>query len=64
VLFALASLARKRGLDPEAALRGTLDRFTDRVQAAEALARADGATLPQLDDAARDALWQRVKRGD
>jgi tetrapyrrole methylase family protein/MazG family protein/ATP diphosphatase len=64
VLFALASLARKRGLDPEGALRGTLDRFTTRVQAAEALARAQGTTLPELDDAARDALWERVKRGD
>lgn len=63
VLFALASLARKRGVDPEAALRGTLDRFTARVQAAEALARAQGTTLPELDDVARDALWERVKRG-
>lgn len=62
VLFALASLARKRGVDPEAALRGTLDRFTSRVQSAEALAREAGTTLPQLDDAARDVLWQRVKR--
>ncbi len=63
VLFALASLARKRGLDPEAALRGTLDRFTNRVQAAEGLARDAGTTLPSLDDAGRDALWERVKRG-
>ncbi len=62
VLFALASLARKRGVDPEAALRGTLDRFTSRVQSAEALAREAGTTLPQLDDAARDVLWERVKR--
>ena len=44
------------------ALRGTLDRFTTRVQAAEALARAEGKTLPELDDAARDVLWERVKR--
>jgi tetrapyrrole methylase family protein/MazG family protein/ATP diphosphatase len=63
VLFALASLARKRGLDPEAALRGTLDRFTNRVQAAESLARDAGTTLQALDDAARDALWERVKTG-
>lgn len=63
VLFALASLARKRGLDPEAALRGTLDRFTNRVQAAEALARDAGTTLQALDDAGRDALWERVKAG-
>jgi tetrapyrrole methylase family protein/MazG family protein/ATP diphosphatase len=63
VLFALASLARKRGLDPEAALRGTLDRFTNRVQAAEGLARESGTTLQALDDAARDALWERVKVG-
>lgn len=62
VLFALTSWSRLSKLDPEAALRGTLDRFTSRFQRAEAIAREDGKALDQLDDAARDALWEQVKR--
>ena len=62
VLFALTSWSRLSKLDPEAALRGTLDRFTTRFQRAEAIAREDGKALDQLDEAARDALWERVKR--
>ncbi len=61
VLFALASLARKLDLDPEAALRATLDRFSKRFGAAEAEARASGRALNQLDDAHRDPLWERAK---
>jgi tetrapyrrole methylase family protein/MazG family protein/ATP diphosphatase len=63
VLFALASLARKRGVDPEAALRGTLDRFTRRFAAAERAARDEGTTLDALDDVRRDELWERAKSG-
>lgn len=62
VLFALTSWSRLSKLDPEAALRGTLDRFTRRFQRAEAIAREDGKALDQMGDAARDALWERVKR--
>jgi len=62
VLFALTSWSRLSKLDPEAALRGTLDRFTTRFQRAEAIAREDGKALDQLGDAERDALWERVKR--
>ncbi len=62
VLFALTSWSRLSKLDPEAALRGTLDRFTRRFQRAEAIAREDGNALDQMGDAARDALWERVKR--
>lgn len=61
VLFALSSLARKKGVDPEAALRGTLDRFTARFEKAEARARDQGQALADLTDEARDALWEAVK---
>lgn len=61
VLFALASVARKTNLDPEAALRGTLARFTARFSEAEKRAKANGTTLDQMTDAARDALWEEVK---
>ena len=62
VLFALTSWSRLSKLDPEAALRGTLDRFTQRFQRAEAIARENGKALDQMGDAARDALWEQVKR--
>lgn len=61
LLFALVSLGRKRGVDAESALRGTLDRFSKRFRHAE-LAAADADTsLRDLDDAARDELWEQAK---
>ncbi len=61
VFFALCSVARKQELDPEAALRGTLDRFTERVRAAEAIAKSRGQDLSSLGPAALDQLWNEVK---
>jgi tetrapyrrole methylase family protein/MazG family protein/ATP diphosphatase len=61
VLFSLVSVARKADLDPEAALRGTLDRFTTRVRGAEAIAAQRGQDLSSLDAAALDGLWREVK---
>ena len=61
LLFALASWARKEGLDPEAALRLSLDRFSARFRHAELAADARGESLRELDDAARDALWDEAK---
>lgn len=63
LLFAIATWARKRGHDPERALRRTLDRFTDRVRHAEAAARANGDRLEDLDPTAIDQLWQAAKSG-
>lgn len=61
VLFAVASLARKTNLDPEAALRGTLARFSKRFSKAEKLAAERGTTLDKMNDVTRDALWEEVK---
>jgi tetrapyrrole methylase family protein/MazG family protein/ATP diphosphatase len=61
VLFALVSVARKADLDPEAALRGTLDRFTDRVRGVEALALERGHSLADVDTDALDRMWREVK---
>jgi tetratricopeptide (TPR) repeat protein len=57
VLFALTSLARRLGQDPEHALRDTLDRFTRRVQAVESLARAQGRSFTD-----RLYRWHRPHR--
>jgi MazG family protein len=61
VLFALVSVARKLDVDPEAALRGTLDRFTGRVRTVETLAKEQGAELSKLSPEALDQLWLSAK---
>ena len=62
VLFAIASFARKRGLDPEAALRGSLDRFGRRFGEVEREAKDEGVELDELDAAELDRRWERAKR--
>ena len=52
----------RRYLDPEAALRVALNRFSDRFEHAEASAASKGQTLRELDEAALDALWEDAKR--
>jgi MazG family protein len=49
LLFAAVNVARKLKVDPELALRSSADRFRARVEAAEQLAEADGATWNDLD---------------
>jgi MazG family protein len=63
VLFALVSVARKSEIDPEAALRGTLDRFTERVRWVERRVAEQGQELSTLSAEQLDALWQQAKRG-
>ncbi len=63
VLFALVSVARKLELDPEAALRGTLDRFGQRVRWVENHVKEQGQDLATLDAAALDKLWEQAKDG-
>lgn len=62
LLFAVVNLARHAGIDPEAALRGTNQKFTRRFGHVEQTL-ADAGRRPQ--DASLDemeALWQAAKR--
>jgi MazG family protein len=61
VLFALVSLARKSDIDPEAALRGTLDRFGQRVRAVETEVARRGQQLSQVSPEQLDLLWEAAK---
>ncbi len=61
VLFTVASLARKLGLDPEACLRHGNAKFTRRIETMEAVLAETGSTLADLDLAAQEALWRDVK---
>jgi MazG family protein len=49
LLFAAVNVARKLKVDPELSLRSSADRFRARVEAAEQLAEADGASWNDLD---------------
>jgi MazG family protein len=61
LLFALATYGRKQGLDPEAALRASLDRFASRFRHCELAAKAEGKDLRDYDEAELDRLWDRAK---
>ena len=64
LLFAIANLSRKLGIEPESALRRANDKFTRRFDALEAAFTARGrpvhdATLEEMEDE-----WQRVKSSE
>jgi MazG family protein len=61
VLFALVNYARKLDLDPDAALRQTLGRFSERVRTVEQAVAARGLALEGLTAAELDRLWQEAK---
>ena len=65
VLLSVVGLARKLAVDPELALRSSVDRFAGRVAAVEGLAAEAGldrVALGALDAGAADRLWQEAKR--
>ncbi len=61
LLFACANLARKTGIDPETALRGTNAKFTRRFKRIEALLEAQGKTPEASSLEEMDALWDQAK---
>lgn len=64
LLFAVANLARKLDIDPEAALRGTNDKFTRRFHRIEAALAQRGKSPDRSDLAEMDALWNEAKRDE
>jgi nucleoside triphosphate diphosphatase len=61
VLLAVANLARKLGLDPESALRGSTDRFADRFAHIEEALRAQGRAVRDASAEEQDRLWDAAK---
>jgi tetrapyrrole methylase family protein/MazG family protein len=57
LLFALVSVARKRRVNPEDALRAAGQRFIARFKTVEGMARERGLKLGDLEPAALEALW-------
>ena len=64
VLFTVANVARKLGLDPEACLRHANDKFKRRFEAMEALTERSGRTLRETTLDEMETAWQQVKRAE
>jgi ATP diphosphatase len=61
LLFAVTNLARKLGLDPEAALRRGTNKFERRFRGMEALLATKGEKMEGQGIDALEELWRRVK---
>jgi MazG family protein len=61
LLFSVANLARKLKLDPEAALRETLNRFSERMQWVDQRLREEGKTYADKTPKELDTLWEAAK---
>jgi MazG family protein len=63
LLFSLVNVARKLGIEPEAALRVATDKFQRRFDELETHVKADGHAFRELTLEQLEAYWQRAKRG-
>ena len=61
LLFAIANLSRKLGIEPEAALRKANDKFTERFGAMESRIAGSGREMTSLALEELEAEWQQVK---
>ena len=61
LLFAMANLSRKLGIEPEAALRRANEKFTRRFEAMEASFKREGRAIGEATLEEMEAEWQRVK---
>lgn len=64
LLFAVVNAARFLKVNPEDALRGTIQRFTDRFQMMESEAKQRGVPLDTLSLEEMDALWEKAKKNE
>jgi len=62
LLFATASLARKLSIDPEYALKRSLQKFRDRFDELERRVNESGKSFDQHSMEVLEDIWQRVKR--
>lgn len=62
LLFAVVNLARKLGIEPEAALARANDKFTRRFGQVERLAAERGLELGRASLEELDRLWEEIKR--
>jgi tetrapyrrole methylase family protein/MazG family protein len=63
LLFTLANIARRQGIDLESALREANQRFYRRFTFMEELCRQRGLNFSELSFAEQNALWEEAKKG-
>lgn len=61
LLFSIANLARKLGIEPESALRAANEKFTRRFEALEAALERQGRTVHDAELEEMEAIWKQVK---
>jgi tetrapyrrole methylase family protein/MazG family protein len=61
LLFAIANLARKMGIEPEAALRVATDKFQSRFEGLERVATQRGRQLREMSLEEMESLWEEQK---
>jgi MazG family protein len=61
LLFTMVNVARKLGINPEDALRGTTGRFEARFRTMEAEARSQGRALGEMEIEELDRYWEAAK---
>ena len=61
LLFAIAGLARKINLEPEAALRKANEKFTKRFERVETVLEERGSSVHQSTLEEMDGIWQQIK---
>jgi tetrapyrrole methylase family protein / MazG family protein len=61
ILFTLANIARREGIDPEASLREANKKFFKRFACMEKLSRERGITFDKLSFNEQNALWEEAK---
>ena len=62
LLFTLANVARREGVDLESALRQANERFCERFTCMEELCRERGVSFSALSFAEQNALWEEAKK--
>ncbi len=62
VLFTMVNIARFLKINPEEALRTTINRFIDRFQYIETRAAVNGRALQDMTLEEMDSLWEQAKR--
>jgi len=62
LLFAMANLSRKLGIEPEAALRAANDKFSSRFDGVEALLEAQGRSVHGASLDELESAWAQVKQ--
>ena len=62
LLFSIANLARKLGIEPESALRAANEKFCARFEALEHRFEAEGRAVPDASPEELEAAWNEIKQ--